>query len=62
VDYTIDVSYCYTIFKFVPREEKKNWAALPLINIYFSLAPLPEFPGQKYKKKNEKVCGKTSFI
>jgi hypothetical protein len=36
----------FTIFKFVPRK-KKNRAALPLVNTYFSLAPLPEFPGQK---------------
>jgi hypothetical protein len=35
----------FTIFKYVPR--KKNWAALPLVNTYFSVAPLPEFPGQK---------------
>jgi hypothetical protein len=34
----------FTIFKFVPRK-KINWAALPLV--YFSLAPLPEFPGKK---------------
>jgi hypothetical protein len=35
----------FTIFNLF--QEKINWATLPLVNTYFSLAPLPEFPGQK---------------
>jgi hypothetical protein len=41
----IDMSYCYLQFSNL-FQEKKNWAALALVNTYFSLA-LPEFPGQK---------------
>jgi hypothetical protein len=45
VDYAIDVPYCLKFSNLF--QEKKNWAALPLVNTYFSLAPLPEFLGQK---------------
>ena len=46
--WTIWCALMFTIFKCAPR--KKKWAALPLVNTYFSLAPLPEFPGQKLRK------------
>ena len=45
VDYAIDVPYCLQFSNLF--QENKNWAALPLVNTYFSLVPLPEFPGQK---------------
>jgi hypothetical protein len=41
-------------------EEKKNWAALPLVNTYFSLAPPSRIASSKIEKI-EKVCGQTSF-
>jgi len=44
-------------FQICSKKKKKNWAALPLVNTYFSLAPFPEFPGQKLRK-----CGQTSFF
>jgi hypothetical protein len=41
----IDVPYCL-LFKFVPR--KQNWAALPLVNTYFS------FPNSQVKNNKKK--------
>jgi hypothetical protein len=64
VDYTIDVPYCLQFSNLF--QEKKNWAALPLlINTYFSLDinPPSRIPRSKIeRKKIEKVCGQTSFI
>jgi hypothetical protein len=41
-------------------KENKKWAALPLINTYFSLFPNSQV--KKKEKKREKVCGQASFI
>ena len=58
VDYMIDVPYCLQFS--ICSKEKKNWAALPLVNTYFSLFPNSQVKNKKIKW--EKCVGKLHLI
>jgi hypothetical protein len=55
----------FVTFTVHPEDEDVNnniHPSPPQRVIYFSLVPLPEFPGQKYKKKMRKCVGKLHLI